>query len=135
MKYFMIAWCFFATMALSFGQKIKSDKVPDAVKMAFAKVHPGVSDIDWEQEDGGYEAEFDGPNDVEMSAVFAADGKWLETEQEIKKSELPAPILAKLKGKKIKEATKIIRADGSTIYEAEVKRKDLLFDAWGNTVK
>ena len=73
--------------------------------------------------------------DVEMSAVFAADGKWLETEQEIKKSELPAPVLAKLTGKKVKEASKITRADGSVVYEAEVKRNDLLFDAAGNTVK
>ena len=46
-------------------------------------------------------------------------------------ADLPAPVQASLKGKKVSEASKILRADGSTVYEAEVKHKDLLFDASG----
>ena len=44
---------------------------------------------------------------------------------------MPAPILTALQGKKVKEAARIEKADGSTVYEAEVKHKDLIFDASG----
>jgi len=36
-----------------------------------------------------------------------------------------------LKGKKVKETAKIQKSDGTTVYEAEVKRKDMIFDASG----
>lgn len=104
---------------------------PAAVVAAFQQKFPQVTDVDWEKEkDGIWEAEFD-QNNTEMSANFSADGKWIETETDIKFAELPIPVQTALKGKKVKEAAKIQRADGSTIYEAEVKRKDLLFDASG----
>ena len=135
MKELILLLAFFAIAQIGFSQKVKAYKVSQAVKTEFAKKFPTAELEGWELEDGNYEAEFDNPDDVEMSAVFSADGKWLETKQVIKKSELPAPVLAKLQGKKVKEASKIMRADGSTIYEAEVKRKDLLFDASGNAVK
>ena len=66
-----------------------------------------------------------------MSANFSAEGKWLETETEIKVTDLPASVQTALAGKKVKEAAKILRADGSTVYEAEVKHKDLIYDASG----
>ncbi len=135
MKNIVFLFAFFALLHVANAQKVKDSKVPEAVKTAFAQKFSKAELEGWELEDGNYEAEFEMSEDVEMSAVFAADGKWLETEQEIKKSELPAPVLAKLTGKKVKEASKITRADGSVVYEAEVKRNDLLFDAAGNIVK
>ncbi len=105
---------------------------PQAVVTAFQQKFPGVKDVDWDKEKNGeWEAEFE-QNGVEMSANFTAAGQWIETETEIKPSELPAPVRTALKGKKIKEAARIIRADGSSVYEAEVRGKDLLFDAQGN---
>ncbi|MEO6758998.1 MAG: PepSY-like domain-containing protein [Saprospiraceae bacterium] len=90
-----------------------------------------MKDVDWGMEKNGqWEAEFD-QNKVEMSANFSADGKWVETETEMKVADLPAAVKNALKGKKVKEAARIQRADGSTVYEAEVRHKDLLFDADG----
>lgn len=105
---------------------------PQAVRTAFAQKFPGITDVDWNREkNGDWEAEFE-QNDTEMSANFSAAGQWLETETEINAADLPASVRAALQGKKIKEAARILRADGSTIYEAEVRGKDLLFDAAGN---
>ena len=109
---------------------------PEAVLKAFKQKYPDAQDVDWSKEKNGeWEAEFELPgNSKEMSTTFSADGKWLETETEIEFSELPAPVRSVLQGKKVKEAARIEKADGTTVYEAEVKRKDMLFDASGKMV-
>lgn len=104
---------------------------PQAVVTAFGQKFSNVKEVKWGQEKNGeWEAEFE-QGGVDMSANFNAAGQWLETETEIKIADLPAPVQTALTGKKVKEAAKIMRADGSTVYEAEVKHKDLLFDATG----
>jgi hypothetical protein len=104
---------------------------PSAVVTAFNQKFQNVEELEWEMEKNGeWEAEFE-QNEVDMSANFSAGGLWLETETEIKAVNLPIPVKAALKGKKVKEAAKIVRADGSTVYEAEVKKKDMIFDAGG----
>jgi len=109
---------------------------PEAVVAAFRQKFPTAKDVDWEKEkNGDWEAEFELPGVHEMSASFSQAGNWLETETEIAISELPAPVRAALEGRKVKEAARIEKADGSTVYEAEVKRKDLIFDASGNKLK
>jgi len=115
------------------AQKINATKVPVEVKGAFAKLYPGVK-ANWEMEKKDYEAGFT-LNGKATSVVFNAKGLLLETETAIKPGELPAPVLTKLKGSKIAEAAKIMKADGSVRYEAEVKGKDLIFDLSGNPVK
>ena len=113
----------------------KKKTPPQAVVAAFNQKFANVKDVDWGMEKNGqWEAEFD-QNKAEMSANFSADGKWVETETEIKVAELPAAVRTALKGQKIKEASRILRADGSTVYEAEVRHKDLLFDASGKSVQ
>lgn len=123
-----------ATVALCgvFSTACFSQKsAPAAVREAFSKKFPGVSDADWDKENAQeWEAEFE-QNGKDISANFRADGTWLETETEIQFADLPAPVQATLKGKKVKEAARIERADGSTVFEAEVGRKDLLFDSAG----
>lgn len=120
-------------VAVSFAQKVADAKVPAAVKAAFAKNHPGLK-AKWEMEKQNYEAEFTSKG-IETSEVYAASGSLMETEVSIKSTELPTAVLAKLKGMKIAETAKITKADGTVQYEAEVKGKDLLFDAKGNPVK
>lgn len=122
-----------ATITAAQAQKLSAAKVPAQVITAFTKLHPGVK-ASWEMEKQDYEAGFN-LNGKEVSEVYAAKGTLLETEIEIKPTELPAAVLAKLKGTKIAEAAKITKADGAIRYEAEVKGKDLLFDPNGNPVK
>ncbi len=118
----------------AFAQKTDASKVPATVKASFQKQYPGTT-AKWGKEDGKYEAGFK-QNGNEMSALFDANGNMMEHEMEIKPSELPATVLAYVaahyNGKKIKSAAKIIKADGSINYEANVNGKDSLFDAAGN---
>ncbi len=136
MKKFIFMIAVLAIAQSGFSQKrLWTRQVPQAVKSTFAEKFPNTKAWKWELEKGNYEAAFHSADKVEMSATFSPTGVWVDTEHEIKISALPEPILNALKGKTIKEASEIQRADGSTIYEAEVGGKDLLFDAAGNSVK
>jgi hypothetical protein len=138
MKKLIMMPALFAAIAFSAcGQKLDASKVPAAVKATFAKQYPGVT-AKWEKEDGKYEASFkQGAND--LSAMFDPNGTFTESEMEMKVAELPATVTAYMKahykGKPIKGAAKITKADGSINYEAALGGKDAIFDANGNFLK
>ena len=115
-----------------------AQQVPVAVKNAFNKSFPNTSVKKWDKEDGNYEANFSKDGKT-MSATFDAKGNWVETETDIKISELPAAvsdyIKTNYKGAAIKEAAIINNPESKKIYEAEVKGKDLLFDENGKFLK
>lgn len=119
------------------SQKISSSKVPVAVNTAFQKQYPNAV-VKWEKEKGNYEAGFKEGNH-KVSVVYDAQGKLLETETDISQNELPPNALQYLKtnhaGKKITEAAKITKADGTVLYEAEVGGADMIFDAKGKFLK
>ncbi|ANE53719.1 hypothetical protein SY85_24885 [Flavisolibacter tropicus] len=120
-----------------YAQHINADKVPATVKTSFSKAHPGVT-AKWEKEAGNYEVSFkESGND--MSCVIDQQGSILETETDMAVSKLPATITNYIhqhyKGSKIKEAAKIVKANGEINYEAEVGGKDLLFDSSGKFLK
>lgn len=120
-----------------YAQKIDEAKVPAAAKSSFMKQFPGTK-AKWEKEGNDFEAGFD-KGGKKMSAVFTADGTWKETETSIAVSALPATVQQYVKknypSDKIKEAAEIKKADGSVVYEAEVKGTDLLFDSNGTFIK
>jgi hypothetical protein len=119
------------------AQKIDASKVPDAVKVSFAKQFPGAT-ARWEKEEGKYEAGFK-LNGNTMSAVFEANGKMAESEMDMKVSDLPPTIFAYIKehykGKNITRGAKVTMADGTINYEAEIEGKDVIFDADGKFLK
>lgn len=122
------------------AQKIKETEVPKAVVSGFHSSFKDAKAKEWEKEGDKYEAEFDW-NKVETSATFDANGKLLETENEIKVAELPKAIsdyvTKNYAGYKISEASKIVEADSKKVsYEAEIQKgkeeMDLIFDADGH---
>ena len=128
---------FAATSAYS--QKVGEKEVPTAVKTTFTNKYPKTEVEKWTKEaDGNYEAEFD-YNKQELSVVFDVSGNILETEIEIKASELPKAVsdycTKNMAGKKIKETAKITDAKGTVTYEAEVDDADYIFDANGAFIK
>ena len=148
-KYFMLLAVAAGLTTASFAQSKEKDEkdekyekkeqvsVPAAVKAAFAKQYPGTT-AKWEKEDGKYEAGFKHQGH-EMSVLFEASGTMTENEMEIKVTELPSSAMeyvkAHYKGVTVKEAAKITKANGEVNYEAEVKGKDLIFDAKGTFLK
>lgn len=122
------------------AQKMNAKDVPASVKSSLEKNY-AVKDADWDKEGANYEASFE-QKGTEISVVFDGAGSILETEREIKKSELPTPILDVLKKDysdfEVEEAARI-EAKGSITYEAEVEKGkmslDLIFDANGKLLK
>ncbi|HYV94535.1 MAG TPA: PepSY-like domain-containing protein [Chitinophagales bacterium] len=120
------------------AQKIKEDKVPVPAVSALHKLYPDLKDYDWYNEDGNYEAEYE-LSGMEAAVTFDVNGNVVETEKEIPVNSLPASVTEYISknysGAKIKEATEITDAKGAKMYEAEIKGKDVVFDANGNFVK
>lgn len=121
------------------AQKVKSNLVPAAAAAALASKYPSATKVTWEKEKGNFEANWGGKSGEDMSVIFNPAGTFIEQVQAIKVSELPAGVAkyvaAKYKGAKIAEAGKITDAAGKTMYEAEVKGKDMVFDEQGNFIK
>lgn len=74
-----------------------------------------------------------------MSAVIDKSGTIMETETDIAVIELPQNVQSYLKthykGIKVKEAAKIVKANGEVNYEGEVNGKDVIFDKNGKFIK
>ncbi|MFT3980097.1 MAG: PepSY-like domain-containing protein [Ferruginibacter sp.] len=131
----------FATGLCAMGaqaQKLSPSKVPAPVKATMQQQYPAVQKINWEKENGHYEAGFVAQA-KHCSVLLDATGAVLETEVEITKEALPATAKAYLlkyyPGIPVKEAATITDAKGIVTYEAEVKGADLIFDNKGQFIK
>ena len=111
---------------------------PVAVKAAFAKQFPKSKALRWEKEGGNWEAEFIATK-MQASAVFTPGGTFKEVERAVAPATLPAPVLAHLEehyaDQKITEAARIEDAAGTVTWEAEVGKKDVVFDAAGKFLR
>jgi antitoxin component YwqK of YwqJK toxin-antitoxin module len=132
-KYFLILALGFSMIAIS-----QKAEIPAVAKSSFHKAHPVATNIKYEKEDGNYEVSFI-ENAQKMSVVINSNGKILETEIELKVSELPTTIQSYMKehykNSPLKGAAKITKPDGSINYEAAIKGKDVIFDVTGKFIK
>jgi hypothetical protein len=127
---------------LGYTQKITPDKVPAPVKQAFLNKFPSATNISYEMEKKDYEINFK-EKGVEMSANFDATGKWLETETEIKESDLPKDVSASVaknfSGFKISEVAKAETPGKGLIYEMDLNKEkegyEVQFSPKGDVLK
>ena len=133
----IIALCLLTTDLMA--QRVKSTEVPEAVKTALMKKYPSASAVGWEKEKGNYEANWGGKSGEDNSVVFTPSGSFVEIVKAISVTDLPknvAPYVKRhYKGAKIREAGKVTDAAGKTMYEAEIKGGDLIFDEKGTFIK
>ncbi len=138
-KIMFLTSIFSLSIGIALAQKIDSYKVPEAVKTALDKKYPKATKVTWEKEKGNYEANWGGKTGEDMSVQFTPAGAFIEQDVAIKVNSLPKPIFDYVnlhyKGAKISEAGKVTDAKGKTIYEVEVKDKDLQFDLSGKFLK
>ncbi len=86
----------FLLPAFSKDKKVSIEEVPSELKSAFAKQFPQATSVEWEMEKNNkWEAEYK-TNGVEYSVCYDANGKWIETEQEISMKDVPEIIKATL---------------------------------------
>ncbi|MDB5266976.1 MAG: hypothetical protein JWP58_16 [Hymenobacter sp.] len=144
------------------AQKISATQVPAAVRATFETRFPAVKTITWKKEmqqvrpvyeyethndfhardafltEEVYEASFR-LTGQEMSVLITQNGLLQETETEMTTNQLPSAVLASLardfNAYQVREAATIVRADGRTLYEAEIalagKKQDVHFTADG----
>ncbi|GAB3861062.1 hypothetical protein GCM10028822_39960 [Hymenobacter terrigena] len=144
------------------AQKISATQVPAAVRATFETRFPAVKAITWKKERQQVRSayEYETHNDFqardafltqevyeasfrltgqEMSVLITSAGLLQEMETEMATNQLPAAVLASLARDfntcQVREAATIVKADGSTLYEAEIaragKKQDVLFTADG----
>jgi hypothetical protein len=145
MKKVMILVMVLSTMTFTaYGQKTD---VPTNVKKAFEKKVSNAKDVGWEydSEDKLWEVEYEiGKN--EFTSAFNDNGTWVETEREIKFSELPDAVKATLKADYADyevEEVEFVETPEGKFYEVEVEIEidgkelefDILFSADGKVVK
>jgi hypothetical protein len=121
------------------AQDLKASNVPAVVKSALSKKYPEATKVSWEKEKGNYEANWGGKSGENNSVVFTPSGDFVEIVKAISITELPKTVAPYVKahynGAKIKEAGRVTDAAGKTMYEAEIKGGDLIFDENGNFLK
>jgi hypothetical protein len=132
----------FVCLALVIGVSAinqKDEKIPAAAKAGFAAKFPSAQKAKWSiEKPGEFEVEYV-LNGVESSALVDAKGNLLETEAEVKESELPATVKATIAkdfaGYKIDEIEKATDAKGVTSYEMEAtkgkEKLEISFDSTG----
>ncbi len=110
---------------ISLSARSQAIKVPAAVKTAFQAKFPGATDVKWGKENAKeYEAEFklDGNK---VSANFAQNGSWVETETSIRVSDLPAAVTSaintKYPGSVITLAERVDAPGNKLVYEVSIK--------------
>lgn len=126
----IISWYTFAAVPPTAALKAFDVKFKNATTVNWGKEGPKV----WEAE-----FNFEGSR---ISANFAEDGTWLETERIIKTEELPPAVLKAIKANfpdwKIIEADKTETLKHGLIYEANLKKglskKDVAFKEDGTPV-
>ena len=140
-KLLILFFCLALVIGLS-AMNQKDEKVPAAAKSGFAAKFPTAQKVKWGVEKPGeFEAEFT-LNGAETSALVDAKGNLLETETEIKESELPQAVKATMAkdfaGYKLDEIEKATDAKGVITFEMEAtKGKDKLeisFDLNGKLI-
>lgn len=131
MKKVMIVMAILVT-GFAQAQKLKESEVPKAVKDSFDKRFDNAKGVEWSKEsETEFEAEFKNAG-KEQSANFDQAGKWLVTETEIKKTDLPqavqVAIAKEFAGYKIEEAEKVETANEGTQYEVAVEKDELNYE-------
>ena len=135
----VIALC----VATAFAQKVSEKNVPENIKKEFQTKFPSATDVKWEMENKTtYEVVFK-LNKEEVSANYSKEGKWLETEKEIKAAMLPKAVADAISKKypncKMSEIAEVESAEHGKVYDVELaynkKKYTLILKPSGEMVK
>lgn len=139
MKRTIIAMLLIIAFLPAIAHGLKENDMPKEVINTFKSEFPNAKHIEYSKEkDNGkyiYQAEFIF-NNKHLEALFDEQGKLIQTEEDIKKTEVPTEILIYLKSKyhnfKILEASKLTRNKEFYGYDIEIrygnKTAELEFD-------
>ena len=142
MNYYQLLLPFCSLLILLSCNSVAQDKIPDAVKESFKEKYPGENDPDWRVDKNGYFESHFKKEKKHYRADFDSSGKWIETERNIEKKDLPKPIKQVLKAKyedvKIYEIEEVTHHSKGKFYDVELKidghKKDIEFTEDGKII-
>lgn len=127
MKKTFISFCL-VVFGLSSTQAFGQEKnIPSAVTDHFQSKYPNAQVHDWDHErDGSYEVEFI-YNGQEWEAYYASDGTWLRTERDVRKADVPRPVMDGVKRSsysdwKMDDVEEHQTPQYASVYEVELKK-------------
>ena len=135
----LLAFSTVSCQGIDAKQKKDGIVVPRVVQKSFEKKYPYEKSPKWEIDDHGYyEAGFK-DNGIKYRADFMPNGAWIETENSIKKKDLPKVIQDIIKVAyrhyEIAEIEHVSSAEKGIFYDVEFKQKgknkDVEFDPSG----
>lgn len=111
----------------------EAEKSPmERVKEQFAYEYPSATNVEWEEDKGLYEVSYL-KNGKEFTVIYDEKADVVQKEEMIPVDELPSDAKSFLADKgEVTAACRIMKADGTVIYEAEVGGEDHRFDVTGN---
>lgn len=139
MKSIKIASLLFFFTVFMACHSASNGQTPKVVKTSFKQKYPNENDPDWRKDkNDNFEAHFK-KGGIHYRADFNPEGTWIETEQSLKKKELPEAIAKVLKADfddaDIVEIEKVEHYQKGVFYDVEIKqdgnKKDLEFSENG----
>ena len=142
MKIFRLVALILNFTFLTSCNSVAQDGVPSEVKATFKKMYPNENDPDWRVDKNGYYESHFKKKGIHYRADFDKSGKWIETENNIKKDELPKAVKKVLKEKyddvKIYEIEEVSHHSKGKFYDVELKingkKKDVEFNSSGKII-
>jgi hypothetical protein len=132
-KILLIALGFLATV--SYAQQ--KTEIPATVLKKFETMFPGAKIDKWEKKKYGYRVSYE-LNKIDTKAKFDSTGNLVEKKEKLKATDLPKAaqdyITSKHTGMKAEKVARLTDAKGTVTFEAELKDRDIVFDASGNFV-
>jgi hypothetical protein len=137
MKLIFLSLTFVAICMCGYAQS----NVPEVVQQAFAQKYSNAKNVEWEEEEEGAEVSFTFQR-KKMEAFFDNKGNWVETEQQVRKRQLPASVKRALKteykGYKIDELEYVTQPKDVSFYELELEKDgeavELVFSKAGELI-
>lgn len=129
MKQVLFFIAFFA-----FAQTISAQVSPPSnIGKTFSSAHPNLQNqnVNWVLENGNYRAEFITIDSTRNSVMYDKSGKLMESQVDIKDTELPLSARESMKGQKPNRLTRTTDANGVVKYRATVEDKEMFFDDKG----
>lgn len=142
-----VALAVFLFAACGKDNSVPVKDLPQAIKTYVEANYPGytLDEAEKETDCSGatvYEVEIEQGEENELELTFDEEGNFLYAESEIGAADLPAAVVNSIAtnyaGFTTEETDKLTLADGSTRYEAELKKgsteKEVLFDSEGTVI-
>lgn len=111
--------------ALLISASVFAQDVPSAVTKAFKAKFPTAKEVEWNEGDEGFEADFYMGNENKIVS-FSENGNWVQTTTNLEEDKFPAAIIKSVKAKYAStevESVQMVETASATIYNVNASNE------------